>query len=100
MSSKCILGCTLVFKNFDIVSEGRRGGKSYLGLWFDGDKDVGQQRLWTQRAVESDDSSKEGPKHHDDVYISVQTQENRKKKLPSCKSHYTVLYYTIIVDGN
>lgn len=75
MPSKCILGCTLLFKNVDIVSEGGRGGKGYLGLWFDGDKDVGQQRLWTQRAVESDDSSKEGPKHHDDVYISVQTQE-------------------------
>lgn len=61
--------------NCDIVSE---GGGRYLGLWFDGDKDVGQQRLGSQGAVESDDPGEEGPKHHDNVYISVQTEERRK----------------------
>lgn len=73
MPSKFIFSCALVFENLDIVSEGVRRGKGHLGLWFDGDKDVWQQRLWPQGAVESDDSSKEGPKHHDDVYISLQT---------------------------
>lgn len=47
---------------------------NYLGLWFDGDEDVGKQRLGPQRAVESDDSSQEGPEHHYNVDISVKTQ--------------------------
>lgn len=46
---------------------------NYLGLWLDGDEDVGKQRLGPQRAVESDDPSQEGPEHHYNVYISVKT---------------------------
>lgn len=48
---------------------------TYLGFWFDGDKDVGQQRLRSQRAVKSDNSSQEGPKHHNNVYVPVKTDE-------------------------
>lgn len=69
-----------------------RRGKGYLGLWFDGDEDVGQQRLRAHGAVESDDSSEEGPEHHDDVDISVQTEENRRKKLLCCKVGETNQY--------
>lgn len=76
--------------SFDIVSAGERREGGYLGLWFDGHKDVGQQRLRTHGAVEGDDSSEEGPKHHDDVYVSVQKQGNRGKMLLGCRREHCI----------
>lgn len=55
---------------------------TYLNLWFDGHKDVWKQRLRPQRAVESDNTSQEGPKHHDDVDVSEKTD-----KTVQCCSH-------------
>lgn len=49
---------------------------TYLGLWFDGAKDVWKQRFRTQRAVESDHSSQERPEHHYDVDISADIHQN------------------------
>lgn len=37
--------------------------------WFRGEEDVGEKRLWSQGAVESDDTGQERPEDHQDVDI-------------------------------
>ena len=61
------------------------GSLTHLALWLDGHEDVGEQRLWPQRAVEGDDSSQEGPEHHYNVYISDKTRDTRSSE-PSKKN--------------